>query len=69
MFTCLASDMQLKNNTYTHTHTHTHTHLEGIVVFLLQQWLGERDSLLRYTYIEILCILNVHYSANDSLSR
>jgi hypothetical protein len=47
MFICLASDMQLTNNKY----TRTYTHLEVIVVFQLQQWLGEGDSLLRYTYI------------------
>jgi len=41
---------------YTHTHTHTHTHTVYIILiaFPLQQWLLERASLLRYTYIACL---------------
>ena len=43
-------------HTYTHTHTHTHTHTGCLILvaFPLQQWLHERASLLRYTYIILL---------------
>jgi hypothetical protein len=38
-----------------HTHTHTHTHHCIIFIALpLQQWLLERTSVLRYTYISCL---------------
>jgi len=40
----------------THTHTHTHTHTQYVIpiAFPLQQWLCERASLLRYTYMACL---------------
>ena len=42
---------------HTHARTHVHTHKEKYVTltaFLLQQWLRERASVLRYTYIACL---------------
>ena len=35
----------------THTHTHTHKICNTFWFFALQQWLRERASMLRYTYI------------------
>jgi len=42
--------------TVTHTHTHTHTQIKHVIfiAFPLQQWLRERVSMLRYTYIASL---------------
>ena len=37
----------------THTHTHTQKHVI-LFAFPLQQWLRERASVLRYTYITCL---------------
>jgi len=40
------------SNTHTHTHTHTHTQVCIIrIAFALQQWLHQRVSVSRYTYI------------------
>jgi len=36
------------------THTHTHTHYVIFIAFPLQEWLHERTSMLRYTYIVCL---------------
>jgi len=41
----------LHNCCYTHTHTHTHTEYVMRIAFPLQQWLHERASMLRYTYV------------------
>jgi len=41
--------------THTHTHTHTHTRCVKLIASPLQQWLHERASLLRYTYI--ICLV------------
>ena len=46
--------------THTHSHTHTHTHTPTrtqkyaiLIAFSQQQWLRERPSFLRYTYIAV----------------
>ena len=36
---------------HTHTHTHTQSEYAILIAFPLQQWLRERASVLRYTYI------------------
>ena len=43
----------------THTHTHTLTHSQSIIIiaFPPQQWLHERASMLRSTYIACLVVL------------
>jgi hypothetical protein len=45
----------------------TNLHLEYVIViaFLLQQWLHERDSMLRYTYSAsfVWCLTMVEYSS------
>jgi hypothetical protein len=40
----------------------TNTHLEYVILtaFILQQWLQERTSKLRYTYIVILLVFAVY---------
>ena len=38
----------------THTHIHTHSEYVILIAFPLQQWLNERASMLRYTYIACL---------------
>jgi len=67
-------------NTQTHTdpHTHTRTHSEYVILiaFPLQQWLHERASMLRHTYIvchvipvfvpEELAFLSTLYRQNHS---
>jgi hypothetical protein len=35
----------------THTHTHTHSQYVILIAVPLQQWLHERPSMSRYTYI------------------
>ena len=40
-----------------YTHTHTHSEYATPIAFTLQQWLHERASMLRYTYIA--CIVEV----------
>jgi len=35
----------------TEGHKYTHTGIVILIAFLLQQWLQERASMLRYTYI------------------
>jgi len=54
----------------THTHTHTHTHSEYVIfiAFTLQQWLQERASLLRYTYIARLIITEIVFTARYEMS-
>jgi len=39
---------------YKYTHTHTHTGCVILIALPLQQWLHERASVLRYTYIACL---------------
>jgi hypothetical protein len=41
----------------TNTHTHTHSEYVTLTGLPLQQWLNERPSMLRYTYIA--CIILV----------
>jgi len=41
------------------THTHTHTEYVIFIALPLQQWLHERASMLRYTYIA--CIVSTEY--------
>ena len=41
--------------TYARAHTHTHTQKYVILIaFSQQQWLCQRSSLLRYTYVDCL---------------
>ena len=45
----------IRTTTYIHTHTHTHTQVvKYLLIFPLQQWLHERASVLRYTYVTVL---------------
>jgi hypothetical protein len=58
-------------NTHTHTHARTHTltnartHAEKYVILIAfprQQWLRERVSVIRYTYIAgLVSLINVHF--------
>ena len=41
----------------THTHTHTHSEYAILTAFPLLQWLHERVSMLRYTYI--VCVVSM----------
>ena len=43
----------------THTHTHSHTEHVILIAFPRQQWLRERASMLRYTYIASHVRVNV----------
>ena len=42
---------------YRHTHTHTHSECVTRIIFLLQQLLHERASMLRFIYVA--CLVNV----------
>jgi hypothetical protein len=54
----------------TNTHTHTHTGCVIPVAFPLQQWLHERASVLRYTYVYIvLYTRGVHVVFNISFAE
>ena len=46
---------------WVHKATHTHTEYVILIVFLIQQWLQESASMLRYTYITflVLCLEGV----------
>ena len=41
--------------------TNTHSEYVILIAFLLQQWLHEHASMLRYTYIACLVMSNLHY--------
>ena len=50
-----------RSGTHMHGRTHKHVHTDQYVIlitFPLQQWFGDRDSVLQYTYIA--CIVAKH---------
>jgi len=47
----------------TNTHTHTHTGCVILIAFPLQQWLHERVSTLRYTYVDSIVSTNLIYTS------
>ena len=67
LIACWISIKRKKEKKKKNTHTHTHTGCVILLVFPLQQWVHERASMLRYTYIACLvlcwrCMLFVCHS-------
>jgi hypothetical protein len=46
----------------------THTERVIFIAFPLQQWLRERVSILRYTYVDSLFFLLCHHVASDMIT-